>query len=167
MTAHFRRYDSPIGPMLMRSDGSALSGLWFFGARHFPENHVESMDSNISGIFDKASEWLDCYFDGRIPGFLPPIHLSGSSFQMMIWQELMKIPYGKTCTYEAVAESIGKRTAVRAAGHAIGKNPISIIIPCHRVIGANGRLTGYDAGTDIKKYLLDLERRADSYRKYL
>lgn len=118
--------------------------------------------SNELDIFKQTKEWLDMYFSGKIPQFMPPIVLKGSSFRLRVWEELLKIHYGKTTTYSAIAQQIAikkglAKMSAQAIGGAVGNNPISIIIPCHRVIGSNGDLIGYAGGLDKKKILLDFE----------
>lgn len=142
-------YDSPLGTIALSSDGKALTGLWFSEPASSP---------SASPVFDDTLRWLDVYFGGREPEFMPPVALHGTGFQQRVWHELTSIPYGHTTTYGELAQHIGCRSP-QAVGGAVGRNPISIIIPCHRVIGANGLLTGYAWGLDRKQYLLGLESR--------
>ena len=107
-----------------------------------------------------AQKWLDQYFTGQKPDFIPHLHLIGTTFQKGVWQTLLQIPYGQTFTYKQVAQSVAKdphHLPIRAVGGAIGRNHISLMVPCHRVIGSNGNLTGYSAGIDKKVELLKLE----------
>ena len=143
------RYDSPLGTIALTSDGKALTGLWF--------GEQEPSTAGLP-VFDETCRWLDIYFGGREPEFMPPVALRGTGFQQRVWHELTTIPYGHTTTYGELAQRIGCRSP-QAVGGAVGRNPISIIIPCHRVIGANGLLTGYAWGLDRKQYLLRLESR--------
>lgn len=111
---------------------------------------------------DQAVSWvkhlLEAYFTGTHVE-IPPVTFTGTAFQNQVWQSLLQIGYGEVCTYKDIAERIGNPKAVRAVGQAINRNPISIIVPCHRVIGTNGKLTGYNGGLDKKTYLLDLEQK--------
>lgn len=155
-------YETPIGKVLLASDGSALTGLWFFGAKHFAAGLDIASRRNELPIFDRAREWLDIYFSGREPGFTPPLNFRGSDFQTEVWSILRKIPYGQTATYGEISKRLAaargtERMSARAVGAAVGRNPISIIVPCHRITGADGSLTGYAAGTDKKAFLLKLE----------
>lgn len=143
-------YHSPIGDIALDSDGSALTGL------RFVDN--QSLEGNVDApVFDAALRWLDLYFAGRIPDFMPSLRMNGISFQQSVWHELLTIPYGQTVTYGDIARRIGCRSA-QAVGGAVGRNPIAIIVPCHRVVGADGSLTGYAYGLEIKQKLLQLEQ---------
>ena len=142
-------YCSPIGDIALFSDGSALTGL------RFVDN--QSLEGNVDAlVFDAAVRWLDQFFAGGIPDFEPPLRMIGTPFQQSVWRELMNIPYGQTATYGDIARRIGCRSA-QAVGGAVGRNPIAIIVPCHRVVGADGSLTGYAYGLEIKQQLLQLE----------
>ena len=154
-------YDSPVGKIVLRFDGQCLSGLWFAGGKYAPE--VENCDMSCRNTFADTYRWLDAYFDGEVPGFLPELSLSGTDFQLMVWGELLKIPYGKTETYGELAKRVAgimgvERMSAQAVGGAVGRNPISIIVPCHRVVGTDGSLTGYAGGLDVKRRLLSLEK---------
>lgn len=204
-TAH---YDSPIGGITLASDGHALTGLWFDGQKHFPSTLTKetSEDSDLP-VFKQTRKWLDIYFAGKCPDFIPPLAPQGTLFQQKVWELLLAIPYGKTVTYGEIAQRfvetrliaslhgatpqsaflrgascsgaslrdaslkgaslqgtsiqgtlLTKNMSAQAIGGAVGRNPISLIIPCHRVIGANGSLTGYAGGLERKKYLLELEQ---------
>lgn len=145
------QYDCPLGTITLTSDGDALTGLSFDSADlTTPADSITSLSSTC--------RWLDLYFKGQQPDFLPPIKLTGSDFQRHVWQALLDIPYGQTTTYGDIARSLGCRSA-QAVGGAVGRNPIAIIVPCHRVIGSNGTLTGYAYGLEIKEYLLQMENR--------
>lgn len=169
-------YDSPIGGITLASDGEALTGLWFLtssvfdnkvfgspsgcdGQKHFgymlPQQHEEH--SGLP-VFDETRRWLGVYFSGCEPNFTPPLSLKGTPFQRRVWEALLTIPYGQTVTYGELARLLGCRSA-QAVGGAVGRNPISIIVPCHRVVGASGALTGYAAGLDRKRALLELEQK--------
>lgn len=151
------QYHSPIGVITMVSDGHSLTELRF--AKHKEEigSQTLSCEQKLQ-VFEDTRRWLDLYFSGTIPDFTPSIKLQGSSFQQKVWRELLVIPYGQTTTYGAIAKRINCRSA-QAVGQAIHRNPIAIIVPCHRVIGADGSLTGYASGLEIKQQLLMIEQR--------
>lgn len=152
---------SPLGNILLSADEVGLTGLWFDGGRYYaetlPEEHVE----RETPILMDTKRWLDVYFTGREPDFTPLLDPTGSSFRQAVWQLLLEIPYGQTTTYGAL---LGDGASARAVGGAVGRNPISIIVPCHRVIGADGSLTGYAGGVDRKIRLLALERQGTKRR---
>lgn len=163
---HTAHYLSPLGGITLGSDGTALVGLWFApqgrrayhdGQKYFADVldpvHEERPDLPV---FEEARRWLDEYFSGRRPQFTPPLALRGSDFRRRVWQRLLEIPYGQTVTYGQLARSLGCRSA-QAVGGAVGHNPISLIVPCHRVVGTDGGLTGYAGGIDRKACLLQLE----------
>ena len=150
-------YDSPLGPIFLFGE-DVLMGLYFKTHR----GTLPAGDNGESSLFRQTRRWLDRYFSGDIPDFLPPLQLEGSSFQKEVWQLLLRIPYGETRTYGELASELARRRGIsrmsaQAVGGAVGRNPISIIVPCHRVIGADGSLTGYGGGLDRKAWLLDLE----------
>lgn len=151
-------YSSPVGKITIGSDGNALVGLWFEGQKHFLSGHKESEIKDDIEVFRETKKWLDEYFKGENPPVTMPISPSGSDFQKKVWAELRKIPFGETVTYSYVAKRIGVKSA-QAVGNAVGRNPISIIVPCHRVVGKNGTLTGFAAGLDKKLFLLRLENK--------
>ena len=155
-------YPSPLGDITLASDGNALTGLWFDGQRHFGETLAERPQEKSLLVFEEAERWLDRYFSGGIPDFTPPLLLRGTLFRRLVWEQLLRIPYGGTVTYGQLAERLsaqtGRRVSARAVGGAVGHNPVSLIIPCHRVIGADGSLTGYAGGTDRKAELLRMEK---------
>lgn len=156
-------YNSPLGGITMASNGTELTGLWFDGQRYFAEWLESDSKAEALPVFDLTVMWLDIYFSGEEPDFIPPLHLEGSDFRMGVWQILLTIPYGETRTYGEVAEIVASRRSVtkmsaQAVGGAVGHNPISLIVPCHRVIGANGGLTGYAGGIELKRSLLMLEQ---------
>ena len=152
-------YASPLGGMTLTSDGMALTGLYFDGERDFPD--LSAAHKKDLPVFGEFMRWLDLYFAGKEPDFMPTLNPTGTSFQMSVWAILRAIPFGETTTYGAIAKQLekdtGRRMSAQAVGGAVGRNPISILIPCHRVIGANGSLTGYAGGLDKKEYLLELE----------
>ena len=157
-------YSSPIGGITMASNGESLTGLWFDGQKYFAstlsQRHVEKQ----LPIFDRTCEWLDLYFSGKSPDFIPPVFMYVSNFRRDVYEILMTIPFGETMTYKEVADLIAKKHRIismsaQAVGGAIAHNPISLVIPCHRVIGTNGKLTGYAGGLDKKEWLLNMEKR--------
>ncbi|MCC3768145.1 methylated-DNA--[protein]-cysteine S-methyltransferase [Streptomyces sp. UNOC14_S4] len=151
--------DSPVGPLTLVATDGVLSGLYMTGQRHRPpeENFGERDDTP----FTEALRQLGAYFAGDATGFELPLRLNGTPFQRRVWAELQEIPYGETVSYGELATCIGSPTASRAVGLANGKNPVGIIVPCHRVVGADGSLTGYGGGIDRKRRLLAFERGAD------
>lgn len=155
-------YKSPLGLMILESDGTALTELNFAGQKWYvPKPDARRKPELL--VFKTAMHWLDVYFSGAIPDFEVPLSLSGTPFQIEVWNILLTIPHGKTTTYKEIAEKIAfrrgiKRMSAQAVGGAVGHNPISIIVPCHRVIGADGSLTGYASGLDKKEFLLRLEK---------
>ncbi len=152
------RYVSPMGGITLASDGEALTGLWFDGQKHFGSTLTEALAEKPLPVFDRADQWLDAYFGGREPDFTPPLRLRGTSFQQAVWRRLLAVPYGRTVTYGEIASFLGLPPgSARAVGGAVGRNPISLIVPCHRVIGADGSLTGYAGGIERKIRLLELE----------
>ena len=157
------RYISPLGSITLASDGEALTGLWFDGQKYFPHNLIsESTEAELS-VFVQTCKWLDIYLSGKEPGFTPPISLQTTPFRQAVYDILLTIPYGQTMTYGEIANILAKqkgieRMSAQAVGSAVGHNPISIIIPCHRVVGSDGSLTGYAGGLDKKTALLELER---------
>ena len=189
-----RSYASPLGEMILSSDGEALTGLWFKDQKHLPDwlRDVErltwdagvgigaragagtgtgaetdagllrdpsrSISDRPAPVLDEAVRWLDSYFAGREPGFTPLLRpYKPNPFRQKVWDALREIPYGETRTYGEIAEKIGCRQSAQAVGNAVGHNPISLIIPCHRVLGKDGSLTGYAGGLERKAWLLRLE----------
>jgi methylated-DNA-[protein]-cysteine S-methyltransferase len=172
-------YDSPLGGITLASDGEALTGLWFDCQQYYGAGLLPEASSADLPIFAETVRWLDIYFSGREPDFTPPLQPQGTPFQMRVWNILLTIPYGKTVSYKDIAEQLaaqenaenpdGRKSAgkqnpkapasmyARAVGGAVGHNRISLIIPCHRVIGSDGSLTGYAGGTERKYRLLEME----------
>jgi len=148
-------FDSPVGPLLLMSDGRALTAL-FMNDPTVPEGSTR--DDEVAP-FPLVKAQLAEYFAGERTEFDVPLALKGTTFQRVVWAHLRDIPYGATISYGELARRINEPKASRAVGAANGKNPISIIVPCHRVIGASGKLTGYGGGLPNKKILLDLETR--------
>ncbi len=151
-------YASPLGDLTLAGEGDALAGLWFDGQVHYGSTLPEATGEGWLPVFDDAFRWLDSYFGGYVPAAMPELDLRGSAFQKRVWKELLTIPYGETVSYGELARRLG--SSARAVGGAVGRNPVSLIVPCHRVIGAGGRLTGYGGGLDLKARLLELERTA-------
>ncbi|MDZ4777060.1 MAG: methylated-DNA--[protein]-cysteine S-methyltransferase [Alphaproteobacteria bacterium] len=150
-------HESPVGPLTLVSDGAALAGVYFESQKH---GAPPAGPLGTDKIIDATRKQLDSYFAGKRKSFDVPLAPKGTAFQTRVWHALTKIPYGETVSYGAIAAGIGSPKAVRAVGAANGRNPIPIIIPCHRVIGANGSLTGFGGGMARKELLLDLERGA-------
>ena len=156
-------YDSPLGPVTLAGDADSLTGLWFKGQAHYMAGmeNEETCERETDAI-RQTKKWLDIYFSGRDPGFIPPIKVEATPFRAVIADILLTIPFGSTLTYLDIARQAARRTgrdklSARAAGNAVGHNPISLIIPCHRVIGAGGSLTGYAGGLEKKIWLLRTE----------
>lgn len=156
------RYQSPLGGITLGSDGDALTGLWFDGQKYFGAGLSGDAEERELPVFAQARRWLDIYFSGRSPDFTPPLRESGSPFRLSVWAVLKEIPFGETVTYREIARRIARdrgleTLSAQAVGGAVGHNPISLIIPCHRVVGSSGSLTGYAGGLDRKARLLALE----------
>jgi len=146
-------HDTAIGPLTLHSDGRSLTGLYFESPRY----PVPEARPGADAILDRVRLQLDAYFAGALTAFDLPLNPKGTAFQKQCWQALRAIPYGATRSYGQQATAIGNPKAQRAVGLANGRNPISIIVPCHRVVGASGALRGYGGGIDRKRYLLALE----------
>ncbi len=156
---------TPLGPVTLASDGIYLTGLWFDGQKYYASTLPECAKRRELPVFIQTRHWLDCYFGGRPLPPLPPLRPEGSPFRQAVWQLLLEIPYGQTGTYASLAEILARRQhcpslSPQAVGGAVGHNPISILIPCHRVVGSGGRLTGYAGGLERKSRLLALEQEA-------
>ena len=161
-------YQSPIGRILLAADETCLTGLWFEGQKYFGLHLDKEREEKEIPLFQAAKQWLDIYFSGEEPRIPLPLHLRGTDFQKEVWEILRTIPYGQTMTYGEIAGRLagkkGKgRVSARAVGGAVGHNQISIIVPCHRVVGANGSLTGYAGGIEKKVKLLELEKADDQF----
>lgn len=155
------RYASPLGDILLAADEQGLIGLWFAGQKYYAAKLGEVQAGTLP-VLALAARWLDVYFAGEKPDFVLPLHLPGTPFQQEVWQELCAIPYGQTVTYGEIARRLAARRGLphfsaQAVGSAVGRNPVSVIVPCHRVVGAGGNLTGYAGGIDRKIALLKLE----------
>ena len=159
---YVHHYQSPLGGIMIASDGAALIGLWFDKQRFFADSLSPEHKGKPLPVFEQAVRWLDLYFSGRNPGFVPPLALRTTEFRQSVCNIMLAIPYGRTMTYGKIAEIIARqkgvpRMSAQAVGGAVGHNPVSLIVPCHRVIGANSALIGYGGGLDRKAALLALE----------
>ena len=160
---YLSHYKSPLGDITIASDGENIVGLWFDKQKY--ERAIlsnECIDDATLHVFDLTKQWLDIYFEGKEPNFTPPLKLSGSAFRQTVGEIMLEIPYGKTTTYGEIARQVTQKMGIssmssQAVGGAVGHNPISIIVPCHRVMGSDGTLTGYAGGLDKKRFLLRLE----------
>ena len=158
-------YISPLGKILLASDGHALTGLWFEGQKYFAGKLERDHEEKDLPVFAQVAEWLALYFNGKNPAFTPPLTLKGTPFQKEVWEAMLAIPFGQTTTYAKIAAQIAKHRGLasmsaQAVGSAVAHNPISLIIPCHRVVGSDGSLTGYAGGIEKKEWLLAMERQA-------
>lgn len=161
-------YDSPLGAVTCASDGEALTGLWLDGQKYYASglgDDYEDIGSDESKlpVFTQTKEWLDIYFSGEEPDFTPALSMKGTEFRKAVWEILLTVPYGQTRTYGEIAGILSKKrgganVSARAVGNAVGHNPISVIVPCHRIVGTNGSLTGYAGGIEKKISLLELEK---------
>lgn len=160
---YYKKAASPLGEITLRSDGEALTGLWFADDKHYGAKDIAGAALADLDVFMQAEEWLAEYFAGREQKVSVPLKLQGSEFQMQVWRLLQDIPYGRLVTYGDIAKKIAAqkgvaRMSAQAVGGAVGHNPLCIIVPCHRVVGANGSLTGYGGGMWRKVRLLELEK---------
>ena len=156
------QYQSPLGWLTLASDGEAMTGLWMEGQKYFKRTLDESVVEKDLPVFEEVTHWLDRYFQGKNPDITFRLCPKGTEFQKSVWKVLYDIPYGSTVTYGEIASIIARQNGMtsmsaQAVGSAVGHNPISILIPCHRVVGANGSLTGYAGGIEKKRWLLTLE----------
>lgn len=160
---YIQHYASPLGGILLAANDIGLTGLWFDGQKYYADNLPAEHIERETPILTDAKRWLDVYFTGNEPDFTPPLHIVGSAFRQKVWKLLLQIPYGQTVTYGELARQLAEKQgaehmSAQAVGGAVGHNPISLIIPCHRVVGTNGSLTGYAGGIDKKIMLLELEQ---------
>lgn len=160
---YISHYASPVGNILLAADNTGLTGLWFEGQKYFALSLDKEHEEKEIPLFEEVKQWLDIYFSGKEPDFTVPLHFTGTAFQNEVWEILYTIPYGQTMTYGEIAKQIAVRKGLlhmsaQAVGGAVGHNEISIIVPCHRVVGADGSLTGYAGGIDKKIKLLQLEK---------
>ena len=156
-------YLSPLGMMTLACDGEAIVGLWFNGQRYFGSTLPEQTGHGEQPLLAEAKRWLDVYFSGRAPDFLPPLRYDSTPFRKQVCDIMLSIPYGQTMTYGEIAAQLARqqglpKMSAQAVGGAVGHNPISLMIPCHRVVGTNGSLTGYGGGIARKVRLLEWER---------
>ncbi len=156
---YINHYNSPLGGITLASDGESLTGLWFDGQKYYCKGLSSDAQEYNLPIFETVKNWLDIYFCGENPSFNVPIAFNDTQFRVAVWKLLLTIPYGEIVNYKSLAEKIAKQTdkkamSAQAVGGAVGHNPISIIVPCHRVVGSDGSLTGYAGGTDKKQWLL-------------
>jgi len=150
-------YASPIGPMIVAATSRGVAGIWFEGQKHMPDNSAWPQQP-CHPVLLQAIAQLDEYFKGTRSAFDLPLDLQGgTAFQQSVWQALLAIPRGGTTSYGQLGQRIGRPAAMRAVGAAVGRNPVSVVVPCHRVVGADGSLTGYAGGLDRKTALLQLE----------
>ena len=158
---------SPVGDLMLVGDASDLIGLYFFACDHIPAASNQWSLKPKHPVLQQAAAQLDEYFAGKRTRFSIPLRLTGTDFQEKVWQEIALIPYGQTISYSELAERAGAPQAVRAAGTTTGRNPVSIIVPCHRVMGKNGSMTGFAGGLEKKRYLLELENSIPKPEKLL
>lgn len=159
---YISHYQSPIGDILLAADDTGLTGLWFEGQKYFARCLDKNREEKEVPVLEAAKRWLDLYFSGQEPDFSVPLHFIGTDFQKQVWEILCTIPYGRTTTYGDIAKCFAAKKGLphmsaQAIGGAVGHNEISIIVPCHRVVGSDGSLTGYAGGVDKKRALLTLE----------
>lgn len=160
MITYLTTLPSPVGTLTLAADGTALTGLWLEGQKYFGAGFSDTVQEKDLSVFREAEAWLKAYFAKAPLPALPPLAPQGSSFRQAVWQLLLEIPYGTVTTYGALAQKLRDRgisAAAQAVGGAVGHNPISILIPCHRVVGSDGSLTGYAGGVAKKQFLLELE----------
>ena len=159
---YISKYNSPIGGITLASNGAELTGLWFDGQKYFADTLPKEYQKKDLPVFEQTKKWLDIYFSGKAPDFTPPLMFIGiSQFRKRVWEVMLNIPFGQTSTYGKIAKQIGaetgKKVSPQAVGGAVGHNSISLIIPCHRVVGTNGSFTGYAGGINKKIELLKME----------
>lgn len=159
-------YQSPLGSITVAADGESIIGLWFDGQKYFADTLEQNALEKPLPVFATVDQWLDIYFSGKAPDFMPPVKMRTTAFRQTVWQIMLSIPFGQTMTYGAIAARIARQRGVekmsaQAVGNAVGHNAISLIIPCHRVVGCKGELTGYAAGLFKKRKLLELEKNAN------
>ncbi len=154
-----RRLESPLGPLLLARSSQGLAGVWFAGQKHHPGEWAVPEVSEVSDdpLLREAALQITAYFAGRHRVFDLPLDALGTAFQQQVWAALRCLAPGQTCSYGELAKRLGRPAAVRAVAAAIGRNPLSIVVPCHRVLGAGGALTGYAGGLARKQALLQLE----------
>ena len=159
---YIHSYDSPLGKLTLAATDQGLSGLWLEGQKYFAASLSPEHEEKALPVFDETAAWLDTYFRGEKPDLLPPLDLHGSPFRRAVWEILLAIPYGQVTTYGEIAKQLSEKSgrtgmSAQAVGGAVGHNPVSILVPCHRVVGADGSLTGYAGDVEKKLWLLKLE----------
>ena len=160
---YMSHYMSPLGRLLLAADDEGIVGIWFEGQKHFAKGLAKDCREQDVPVLTKLKDWLDQYFARQNPDITVPVHFIGTAFQREVWTMLQTIPYGATVTYGEIARKLAQSRGIpqmsaQAVGNAVGRNPIAILVPCHRVVGANGNMTGYAAGMERKKALLGLEQ---------
>ena len=160
---YLHRTESPLGGITLAGDGETLCGLWFDGQKYFGAHLPADCAEQMLPVFAETERWLADYYSGKNPDFTPPLAPRGTAFQKSVWDVLLTIPCGQTRSYGEIAAQLAQtrglpHLSAQAVGGAVGRNPVSIIVPCHRVIGADGSLTGYAGGVERKRYLLQLEQ---------
>ena len=153
----FARIQTPLGALLATTDGRSLTGLYFEGGRHAPSVSPSWIEDPACPPLVECAAQIAGYLDGQRKDFDVRMAAAGTPFQQRVWREIAAIPFGKTISYAELAKRAGSPGSARAAGAATGRNPLSIIVPCHRVVGTSGRLTGYAGGLERKAHLLRLE----------
>ncbi len=161
-----QHFNSPLGPITIASNGDALTGLWFDGQKYDRATLGAEYTEKTCDVLEQTKQWLEEYFAGKKPKKFPPIQFVGTPFRQQVWNLLLEIPHGKTVTYGEISDMLKQidptsKACSRAIGGAVGHNPISIIVPCHRVMGADGKMTGYAGGVDKKIKLLELEKSGE------
>ena len=156
----YARIPTPLGPLLATAEGNKLTGLYFEGGRHAPGISPTWQEDPSHAPLRRCAGQVAAYLEGKREQFDLPLAPSGTPFQQRVWNEIARIPYGATITYAELAKRAGSPRSARAAGAATGRNPLSIIVPCHRVVGSSGSLTGYAGGFERKRRLLALEGAA-------
>jgi methylated-DNA-[protein]-cysteine S-methyltransferase len=151
--------ESPIGELILVAEDATLSGVYFPG--HWTRPDPATFGARSERRLDQVEEQLAEYFAGERTSFELPTSATGSTFQRQVWELIERIPYGQTTTYGQLAAELGNHTLARKVGNAVGHNPLSVIVPCHRVVGKDGKLTGYAGGLQRKRFLLDLEARPE------
>ena len=162
MMIYVDHYRSPLGGITISSNGSEITGLLFDGQKYFGAGLPEEYEEKALSVFEETKKWLTIYFGGKVPDFTPPLRMETAPFRKAVWEIMLTIPYGQTMTYSQIADRIAKqkgleRMSAQAVGGAVAHNAISLIVPCHRVVGTNGSLTGYAGGIEKKRALLTLE----------
>ncbi|SKC38174.1 methylated-DNA--[protein]-cysteine S-methyltransferase [Okibacterium fritillariae] len=159
MTARHTVIDTRIGSLTLVAENASVTGIYFPGHWTKPDDTAwgDRVDIPADPVFERTQAQLEEYFDGERTTFDLPLAPVGNEFQQRVWEVLERIPFGQTVTYGQIAAEIGGRTVAQMVGQAVGRNPVSIVIPCHRVVGADGSLTGYAGGLERKLILLELE----------